>query len=78
MKQASDEVKKYLDEQYAFDALQSAVRNAVDRDLTETEIRYIKWLTKYDCETIDTFVELFKAAGNCNKSVNIGENRLQK
>ena len=62
MKQRSDEVKSYLDEQYSFDVLQSAVINAIGRDLTETEIRYIKWLTKYDYETIDTFVELFKAA----------------
>ena len=62
MKGASDEVKRYLDEQYSFDALQSAVRKAVDRELTETEVRYLRWLSNYDYETIDTFVELFKAA----------------
>lgn len=62
MKQASDEVKLYLDEQYAFDALESAVRKAINRELTEKEVRYIKWLTKYDCETIDTFVNLFVQA----------------
>ena len=55
-------MKRYLDEQYSFDALQSAVMKAVDRELTEKEVRYLRWLSNYDCETIDTFVELFKAA----------------
>ena len=55
-------MKRYLDEQYSFDALQSAVRKAIDRELTETEVRYLRWLSNYDYETIDTFVELFKAA----------------
>lgn len=62
MKRASDEVKRYLDEQYSFDALESAVRKAVDRELTEKEVRYLQWLSRYDIETIDTFVELFKDA----------------
>ena len=62
MKRASDEVKLYLDEQYSFDALQSAVMKAVDRELTEKEVRYLQWLSRYDCETIDIFVELFKDA----------------
>ena len=62
MKQPSDEVKLYLDEQYAFDALQSAVKKAVDRELTEKEVRYLQWLARCDYETIDTFVELFKDA----------------
>ena len=62
MKRASDEVKRYLDEQYSFDALESAVMKAVDRELTEKEVRYLQWLSNYDCETIDTFVELFKDA----------------
>jgi hypothetical protein len=55
-------VKRYLDEQYSFDALESAVMKAVDRELTEKEVSYLRWLSNYDCETIDTFVELFKAA----------------
>ena len=56
-------MKKYLDEQLAFDALQTAAKNAVDRPLTEKEIRYIKWLTRMDCETIETFVNLLTDAG---------------
>ena len=55
-------MKRYIDEQYSFDALQNAVQSAVDRELTEVELRYIKWLCKMDYETIDTFVKLFKDA----------------
>ena len=64
MKRASDEVKRYLDEQYSFNALESAVTKAVDRELTEKEVRYLQWLARCDYETIDTFVELFKDARN--------------
>lgn len=69
MKRTSDEVKKYLDEQYAFNALESAVMNAVNRELTEKEVRYLHWLSRYDCETIDTFVELFVQSAQNKKSL---------
>ena len=52
----------YLDEQLAFDALQTAAENAVDRPLTEKEVRYMKWLARMDCETIETFVNLLTDA----------------
>ena len=55
-------MKIYLDEQLAFDALQTAAKNAVDRPLTEKEVRYIKWLARMDCETIETFVNLLTDA----------------
>ena len=52
-------MKRYLDEQYSFDALQNAIQEAVKRELTETEVRYIKWLARMDYETIDIFINLF-------------------
>lgn len=55
-------MKKYLDEQLAFDALKLAVENAVNRELTETEQRYLQWLARMDYETIDVFVNLFTDA----------------
>ena len=50
---------KYLNEQYSFDVLYNTIQKAVNRKLTDKEIRYIIWLTKMDCETIDVFVKLF-------------------
>lgn len=55
-------MKSYLDELWAFEALQTAAENAVDRPLSETEVRYIKWLARMDCETIETFVNLLTDA----------------
>lgn len=57
-------MKKYLDEQLAFDALKQAVESAVQRELTEIELRYIKWLTTMDYETIGVFVKLFTDASH--------------
>ena len=56
MKRASNEVKLYLDSQYVFDTLQ----RAVGVPLTETEERYLRWLARYDKETIETFISLFE------------------
>lgn len=53
-------MRNWIDEQRAFDALKQAAENAVDRSLTETEVRYLKWLAKYDSETIETFMVLFE------------------
>lgn len=52
----------YLDELWAFEVLQTAAENAVDRPLTETEVRYMKWLARMDYETIETFVNLLTDA----------------
>lgn len=57
-----DEVRNWIDEQQAFDAFKMAVENAVNRELTETEVRYIKWISRYDNETIETFISLFEDA----------------
>lgn len=61
-------MKRYLDEQYSVEALQSAVQSAVNRELTGTEVRYIEWLCRMDYETINIFINLFKdAAKNTGK-----------
>lgn len=49
-------MKKVLDEELSFEALQKAV----GLPLTETEERYLRWLAKYDIETISTFIGLFE------------------
>ena len=49
-------MKKVLDDELSFKALQ----NAVGLPLTETEERYLRWLAKYDIETIATFIGLFE------------------
>lgn len=48
-------MKKVLDDESSFEALQKAV----ELPLTETEERYLRWLAKYDIETIETFIGLF-------------------
>lgn len=53
-------MKRYIDEELSFDALQNAIQNAVDRELTSTEVRYVKWLARMDYETIDIFIKLFE------------------
>lgn len=53
-------MKRYIDELLAFDALQSAIQEAINRELTETEVRYVKWLARMDYETIDIFIKLFE------------------
>lgn len=55
-------MRNWIDEQQAFDAFKMAVENAVNRELTETEVRYIKWISRYDNETIETFISLFEDA----------------
>lgn len=45
-----------LDDEQSFEALQKAV----GLPLTETEERYLRWLAKYDIETISTFIGLFE------------------
>lgn len=55
-------MKKYIDEQLAFDALQTAAENAIDRPLTDKEVQYLKWLARWDYETIDVFVNLLTDA----------------
>ena len=45
-----------LDDELSFEALQKAV----GLPLTETEERYLRWLARYDAETIETFIGLFK------------------
>lgn len=49
-------MKIVLDEELSFEALQKAV----GLPLTETEERYLRWLAKYDIETISTFIGLFE------------------
>ena len=48
-------MKRVLDDKLSFDALQ----RAVGLPLTEQEERYLRWLAKYDAETIETFIGLF-------------------
>lgn len=49
-------MKKVLDDELSFDALQKAV----GLPLSETEERYLRWLARYDTETIETFIGLFE------------------
>ena len=49
-------MKRVLDDEQSFEALQKAV----GLPLTETEERYLRWLAKYDIETISTFIGLFE------------------
>jgi hypothetical protein len=49
-------VKKVLDDELPFEALQKAV----GLPLTEVEERYLRWLARYDIETIETFIGLFE------------------
>ena len=49
-------MKIVLDDEQSFEALQKAV----GLPLTETEERYLRWLARYDIETITTFIGLFE------------------
>lgn len=49
-------MKKVLDDELAFKALQKAVK----LPLTAEEERYLRWLAKYDIDTITTFIGLFE------------------
>jgi hypothetical protein len=49
-------VKIVSDDELPFEALQKAV----GLPLTETEERYLRWLARYDIETIATFIGLFE------------------
>lgn len=49
-------MKKVLDDELPFEALQKAI----GLPLTETEERYLRWLARYDIETIETFISLFE------------------
>lgn len=47
--------------------LQSIIKKAIKRELTDKEILYIEWLSRMDYETIDIFSNLFIEAANSKK-----------
>ena len=53
-------MNKYLNEEVAYKDLQEAAEKALKRSLKPVEERYLYWLTTMDCETIETFLGMFK------------------
>lgn len=51
---------KYIDENVAFDELVDVLKKGLERDLTELEMRKMKWFSDCDYETIGVFIDLLK------------------
>lgn len=42
--------------------MKKIIEDAVERELTEKELKYVEWLERMDFETIEVFTKLFKDA----------------
>lgn len=54
-------MSKYVDEEIAYRDLKITIEAAIKRPLSLLEERKIEWLARMDYETIEVFIELFKA-----------------